>query len=137
MSSVLSGIIDSLRSFGKTGFQLGKSFVIDENGNVIPQSDISGAKVGFPSQTVNQIQNIPRVTSINPNVIAGSAAVGATAIGSTIVLTNPGAQQTVQSFAPGFNSLAQGFSNVSSTLSSNPLILIALIGLGVIVILKK
>ncbi|MDE1871790.1 MAG: hypothetical protein KGI06_06150 [Candidatus Micrarchaeota archaeon] len=87
---------------------------------------------------ITNTATVPRVsTPINPNVIAGSAAVGATAIGGTIILTNPGVQQTAQSYSQGFNSLAQGFSTVSSTLTSNPLILIALIGLGVIVILKK
>ena len=138
MSGVLAGLIDSLKLFGKSGFQLGKGFIVDESGNVISQSDISGAKVGFPSNTVNQVQNIPRAGStFNPNTFILGTAATAGAVGGALVFTNPGFQQTAQSYSQGFNSLAQGASSITTTLSQNPLILIALIGLGVIVILKK
>ena len=137
MSGVLAGLIDSLKLFGKSGFQLGKGFIIDESGKVIQPSDISGVKVGFPSQTVNQVQNIPRASAINPNLVIGTAGALGTSGFLGFTLTNPGVQQTAQSYSQGFNSLAQGASSITTTLSQNPLILIALIGLGVIVILKK
>ena len=144
MSELIGSLIDTLKSFGKSGFQLGKSFIIDENGNVIPQSDISGAKVGFPSNTVNQIQNIPRVTSINPNTFVLGTAATAGAIGSTLIFTNPGVQQTVQANAgalqnltSSLNDITKSTSNFTDFITKNPLILIALIGFGVLAVLKK
>ena len=114
---------------------LGKSLFSNKS---IPSSDISGANTGFPSNTVNTIQNIPRtVSTINPNIIAGSAAVGATAIGTTLIFTNPGVQQTAQSYSSGLNALANAGEGATNFLTQNPLILIGLIGLGAIVLLKK
>ena len=84
---------------------------------------------------------VPRTVSpISPNVIAGSAAVGAAAIGSTIILTNPGVQQTAQSFSSGFNSVAktiqQGTNFLTST-SYGPILLVGGLILVGLVVLKK
>ena len=84
------------------------------------------------------------ITPINPNVIAGSAAIGAASIGSALIFTNKDFNQSVQANAGALQDLSSSFKTVTTAgagftdfLTKNPIILIALIGLGAIVVLKK
>ena len=102
----------------------------------------AGNSIGdFFSKFIGNTPSVPRTVSpISPNVIAGSAAVGATAVSSAIILTNPGVQQTAQSFSSGFNSVAktiqQGTNFLTST-SYGPILLVGGLILIGLVILKK
>ena len=99
----------------------------------------------FKSSPSVQTPTVPRtISNINPNVIAGSAAVGAVAVGGTIIATNPSFNQSIQANAGAIADLTSGFKSIANAgagftnfLTQNPIILIALIGLGVVVVLKK
>ena len=127
-----TGSSDISNSFGQISNFIKNLFTSKSS---LPPSDISGGQVGFPSQIVGKVQSLPR--TVNPNLVIGTAGALGTTGFLALTATNPGVQQTAQSFSSGFNSLAQGAGSITNTLSQNPLILIALIGLGVIVILKK
>lgn len=148
MSELIGSFLDTLKSFGKSGFQLGKGFIIDESGNVISQSDISGAKVGYPSQTVNTVQDIgtkPSIGSrINPNLALATGGIVGTGAFVAITATNPGFQQTVQSQTGAIQSIAdaakqatQSAGQVTDFLTKNPLILIGGLAILAIALLKK
>ena len=85
--------------------------------------------------------SVPRtVSSINPNILVGGIAAGTAAVSSAVILTNPGVQQTAQSFSQGFNNIAKSAQQTTSFLTSTPYGPILLVG-GLIliglVVLKK
>lgn len=103
----------------------------------------SSSPIGTISETAIDTTPVPRTvtsTPINPNILIGGIAAGTAAVGATIIATNPGAQQTAQTFASGFSSFGKATQQATSFLTSSPYGPILLIGglvlLGVVIFKK-
>jgi len=142
--SFLEGALGFLRNIGKTGFQLGRGFVIDENGKVIPPSDISGVKVGYPQNVVSEISGTKATglakstTAVKLATVSGvTATTGLLSYDYYLGTQTPGGQDSLKSAADFFGSVGNAGNTFTKFFTNNPLILVAVLGLGIVLVIKK
>lgn len=115
---------------------------------ILPRTDYSGGK----TVQINPIQDnpvyvdktIPGPRGRNTKFYVGAGVAGATVVGGTLIATNPGLQETAQSYSGAFTNfskslipLGQGLGSITQVFANNPLLIVGgLILLGV-VLLKK
>jgi len=116
---------------GNAGAQIGDFF-----SNLFRFGDVSG-----PTDSGTQTTRVSN--SFPVKAVAISSAIGATAIGGTIIATNPGVQKTTQSFSKPLQTLADAANTTAKTTQSiltskyGPLLLIGGLALAAILVIKK